>query len=340
MQAALRPVLRPLARTALRPAFALRAISKQADPRIENVTYTPLLRAPTNKVVNVVPQGTKIVVEQFGKLHSVLDPGLHFLLPWPIHRNAYMVSTKIQVCDVRPFMGVSKDNVELRVDAVVRFAVIDAVKAVYATENYIVTIITLAQTNLRRAIGEHTMNEINSERAKLNHLVVSAMADDAAKWGIGDLYCELRNVEPPEQTRHAMALLAETERHRQALITKSEGERQAAINAADGDKPARVLKAEGMRLAAIAEAQGKAEAVTLAATAQADAIERVTKALGGDPSEAAANALAEKYIEAFGRLAQAGNTIILEGSKVSDPAAMVAKAVGIFSGMRRLDEKF
>ncbi len=120
------------------------------------------------------------------------------------------------------------------------------------------------------------------------------------------------------------------ERQKRALILESEGTRQSAINAAEGSRQAQILASEGDRQEAINRAVGEAEAIVARANATAASIDAISQAIARDGRDAVALMVAEKYVAAFGEVAQKSTTMLLPAN-VSDPAAMIAQAVGIFS---------
>ena len=140
---------------------------------------------------------------------------------------------------------------------------------------------------------------------------------------------EIKSLTPPESILRSMQAQITAEREKRALIAKSEGVRQEEINIADGQRQASILASEGQKQAAINKAQGEALALTTVAEATASAVRQVAAALSSDGGMQAANLkVAEKYIEQFGNLAKAGNTLILPAN-LADAGGFVAAAMTV-----------
>merc|ERR1712141_250555 len=150
------------------------------------------------------------------------------------------------------------------------------------------------------------------ERDNLNKGIVLAINAASDAWGIECLRYEIRDIRMPSRVQEAMQMQVEAERKKRAAILESEGIKTAEINVAEGQKQAKILESEAQRAQLINEAEGSAQAVVAAGQARAKSIELVSKALGEvNGSNAAALAVAEKYVSAFQDLARTNNTLIL-----------------------------
>jgi regulator of protease activity HflC (stomatin/prohibitin superfamily) len=185
---------------------------------------------------------------------------------------------------------------------------------------------------MRSEIGKLTLDKTLAERNQLNSNIVEAINDAAEHWGIRCLRYEIRDIQPPESVVKSMHSQVSAERQKRALILESEGSRQSAINRAEGDKQATILASEADKLEKINKALGEAEAQLAKAQAEARAIEMIGKAITENGREAASLIVAEKYVEAFSKLAKEGNTILLPAN-TSDPAAMISSAMAIFKSI-------
>lgn len=190
----------------------------------------------------------------------------------------------------------------------------------------------LAQTTMRSEIGKLTLDKTLAERNQLNANIVEAINDAAAHWGIRCLRYEIRDIQPPELVVKAMHSQVSAERQKRALILESEGARQSAINKAEGEKQATILASEADKLEKINRALGEAEAQLARAQAQAKAIEMVGQAIRDNGEPAVSLMIAEKYVEAFGKLAKESNTLLLP-AQTGDPSAMIATALSIFKNV-------
>ena len=286
--------------------------------------------------IKVVPQQQAWVVERFGKFHAVLEPGLNGIWPF-FDRVAYKHSLKEVPLDVSEQVCITKDNTQLGVDGIIYYQVTDPRLASYGSSNYIAAITQLAQTTLRSEIGKMELDKTFESRDEINRQVVAVLDEAGRTWGVKVLRYEIKNLTPPEAILRSMQAQITAEREKRALIAKSEGQRQQEINLADGEKQAAVLQSEGQKIAQINRAEGEAKAITTIAAANAAAVRAVAAAMNEPGGMNAANLkVAEVYVEAFGNLAKAGNTLIVPGN-MSDLATMVSSAMTIVSGARRTE---
>ncbi|MEI7843897.1 MAG: SPFH domain-containing protein [Gallionellaceae bacterium] len=280
------------------------------------------------KALKVVPQQNSWVVERLGKFHAALSPGLNIVIPF-IDNVAYKHMLKEVPLDVPSQVCITKDNTQLQVDGILYFQVTDPRLASYGTSNYIMAITQLAQTTLRSVIGKMELDKTFEERDDINRSVVQALDEAATSWGVKVLRYEIKDLTPPKEILHAMQAQITAEREKRALIAASEGRKQEQINIATGEREAFIQRSEGERQAAINTAQGQAEAIKAVASATAQAIQQVALAIQSPGGMDAVNLkVAEKYVEAFGNVAKAGNTLILPGN-LADMGAMVATAMSI-----------
>ena len=285
------------------------------------------------KALKVVPQQNSWVVERLGKFHAALQPGLNIVIPF-VDRVAYKHMLKEVPLDVPSQICITKDNTQLQVDGVLYFQVTDPKLASYGTSDYILAITQLSQTTLRSAIGKMELDKTFEEREHINSAVVAALDEAAASWGVKVLRYEIKDLTPPKEILHAMQAQITAEREKRALIAASEGRKQEQINIATGEREAFIQRSEGEKQAAINTAQGEAEAIKAVASATAQAIQQVALAIQSPGGMDAVNLkVAEKYVEAFGNVAKAGNTLILPGN-LADMGAMVATAMSIVKSQK------
>jgi regulator of protease activity HflC (stomatin/prohibitin superfamily) len=283
--------------------------------------------------VRIVPQQNAWVVERLGKFHQVLEPGMNLIVPF-IDRIAYKHSLKEVPLDVPEQVCITKDNTQLAVDGIIYFQVVDPKLASYGTSNYIIAISQLAQTALRSEIGKMELDKTFESRDEINHKVVEVLDEAGRTWGIKVLRYELKSLTPPESILRAMQAQITAEREKRAVIATSEGKRQQEINIADGQRQAAILESEGQKQAQINKAAGEAGAIELVANATANAVRVVAAAIEGPGGMNAANLkVAGQYIEAFGNLAKAGNTLIIP-SDLSNVAALVSSAMTVLDRTR------
>jgi regulator of protease activity HflC (stomatin/prohibitin superfamily) len=276
----------------------------------------------------VVPQQSAYVVESLGKYSRTLQAGLHILFPF-IERVAYQHNLKEQAIDVAEQICITRDNVQVGVDAVLYMQVLDARLASYGITNYAFAISQLAQTTLRSEIGKIELDRTFEARSTINANVVSELDKASVAWGVKVMRYEIKNIAPPKDVLSAMEKQMRAEREKRAVVLASEGERDAKINQAEGDKQ-RVIKAsEASKQQKINEAEGQSAAILAVATATAEGLRKVGAALN-EPGgiEAMQLRIGEEYVRQFGKLAKETTTLIVPG-QLSDLASVVSMATSI-----------
>src|SRR4051812_36939938 len=279
------------------------------------------------RAIKVVPQQNAWVVERLGKYHATLTPGLSLLIPF-IDKVAYKHSLKEIPLDVPSQVCITRDNTQLQVDGILYFQVTDPMRASYGSSNYIVAVTQLAQTSLRSVIGKLELDKTFEERDVINAQVVAAIDEAALNWGVKVLRYEIKDLTPPKEILLAMQAQITAERGKRALIAASEGRRQEQINIATGEREAFIARSEGEKQAQINNAQGEAAAITAVATATADAIERVAAAIQQPGGEQAVQLkVAERAVDAYGKVAADSKTTLIVPSNMSETAALIASAM-------------
>ena len=283
-----------------------------------------------SKIVRVVPQQQAWVVERLGRYSGTLDAGLHIL--WPFFDTVrYKHSLKEIALDVPEQICITKDNVQVGVDGVLYFKVLNPERASYGISDYTYAISQLAQTNLRSEIGKIDLDRTFEERTNINVQVVQEVDKASESWGVKVLRYEIKNITPPQDVLAAMEKQMRAEREKRAVILQSEGERDAAINTAEGHKQQVIKNSEAKRQQQINEAEGSAQATLAIATATAEGIRRVAEVIkmtGGH--EAMQLRLAEQYIKEFGNLAKSGNSMVVPAN-ISDVTSMLQMAMGVIN---------
>lgn len=281
-----------------------------------------------SQALRIVPQQSAWVVERLGKYDRTLQAGLNFLVPF-IERVSYKHSLKEIPLDVPSQVCITKDNTQLQVDGILYFQVTDAMRASYGSSDYISAITQLAQTTLRSIIGKMELDKTFEERDMINAAIVNALDEAALNWGVKVLRYEIKDLTPPREILLAMQAQITAEREKRALIAASEGRKQEQINIANGERESSIARSEGDKIAAINRAQGEAGAILEIAEATAEALRKVGAAAAGPGGMEAVNLrVAEQYVEAFGKVAKEGNTLILPGD-LSNMGSMVAAAMQV-----------
>jgi regulator of protease activity HflC (stomatin/prohibitin superfamily) len=183
--------------------------------------------------IKILREYERAVVFTFGRFQRVMGPGLVFLIPFV--QEMVRVDLRIKVIEIPSQDVISKDNVSMKVDAVLYFNVSDAEHAIIKVQDFMPATVMLAQTTLRAVLGQHQLDEMLSERTKLNEDVQSMLDAQTETWGIKVSNVEIRTVELTDNMIKAIAKQAEAERDRRAKIIHAEAEFQAAqtlLNAA------------------------------------------------------------------------------------------------------------
>ena len=286
------------------------------------------------KSIKVVPQQNAWVKERLGKYAGTLTPGLNFLVPF-IEKVAYKHSLKEIPLDVPSQICITKDNTQLQVDGILYFQVTDPMRASYGSSNYIMAVTQLAQTTLRSVIGKLELDKTFEERDIINAQVVNAIDEAALNWGVKVLRYEIKDLTPPAEILHAMQAQITAEREKRALIAASEGRKQEQINIANGEREAAIARSEGDRQAAINQAEGEAAAILAVAEASAKAIERIATAIRTEGGEQAVQLkVAEKAVEAYGRVAADATTTLIVPGNMSEVSHLIGSAMQMVKTMK------
>ncbi len=211
------------------------------------------------------------LVERLGKYQRAIGPGLNLIMPF--FDTVLKVDMREVVIEVPPQLVITKDNVNVEVDAIIYAQVTDPARSRYEISNYIVAATKLAQTNLRNVIGEIDLDACLSSRDKINAQLRDVMDTATDKWGVKVNRIELQRIDPPADITQAMSRQMKAERDKRATILDAEASRQSDITRAEGKKLSQILDAEGyaqsVRLRADAEkyrqiavAEGEGQAIT------------------------------------------------------------------------------
>lgn len=176
----------------------------------------------------------KGILFTLGRFSGILDPGWHIVLP--IFQTYKKIDVRTSVYDVPEQEAITKDNVSVKINAVVYFHIFDASLAVIKVQNYYYAVGQLAQTTMRNIVGSYTLDQLLSDRETISTEICEIIDKATDPWGIKVENVELKDISLPEEMKRVIAKVAEAEREKQAVITKSKGEIESANNLADAAK--------------------------------------------------------------------------------------------------------
>ena len=274
------------------------------------------------KTIVIIPQSETKIIERLGRYYATLKPGINIIIPFIDHakdivsqRNGrYTYSNSIdlreQVYDFARQNVITKDNIQMQINALLYFQIVDPFKSVYEINNFPNAIEKLTQTTLRNIIGEMELDQTLTSRDTINTKLRSVLDDATNKWGIKVNRVELQDITPPESVLVAMEKQMQAERNKRATILTSEGEKEKQRLLSEGEKAAIVNKAEAAKQQAILNAEGEATARIRKAEAEAIAIQKITEAVG-QCTNPANYLLAQKYIQMMQEVAEGKNNKVV-----------------------------
>jgi regulator of protease activity HflC (stomatin/prohibitin superfamily) len=256
--------------------------------------------------VRIVPQSEKYVIERFGRLRSVLGPGINLIVPF-IDSVAHRVSILERQLPNNRQDAITADNVLVQVETSVFYRILEPEKTVYRIRDVDGAIATTVAGIVRSEIGTMELDQVQSNRSQLTGTIRAAIADVVDDWGIEVTRAEILDVNLDEATRAAMLQQLNAERARRALVTEAEGKRRAVELAADGELYA---------------AQKEAEARRILADAEAYATGVIAEAIGRNGLEAAQYQVALKQVEALTKVGEgAGKQTVIVPAQALDAFA-------------------
>ena len=262
----------------------------------------------------IIPQSETKIIERLGRYYATLKPGINIIIPFidrakaivTMQHGRYVYTNTIdlreQVFDFARQNVITKDNIQMEINALLYFQIMDSFKAVYEINNLPNAIEKLTQTTLRNIIGELELDQTLTSRDTINTKLRAVLDEATDKWGVKVNRVELQDIIPPSSVLQAMEKQMQAERNKRATILTSEGQKQAAILQSEGEKTSTINRAEAAKQQEILHAEGEAQARIRKAEAEAIAIEKITEAVGKSTNPAN-YLLAQKYIQMMEQLA-------------------------------------
>ncbi len=254
--------------------------------------------------INFVRDYERIARFRLGKFEGMRGPGIVFSIP--ILHQIQKVDTRVEVLDIPRQTNITKDNAPIEIDFLIymRIDLSKAEKAVLEVANYTQAVVGLATTTLRAVIGDIDLDEVLSQRDRINELIRVRLDQETERWGIKVTNVEIREIDPPRDIQEAMNRQMSAERVRRAVVIEADGQRQSDITVAEGQKASEILKAEGEKQAQILSAVGEREAAVLRAQGFADALQKVYDVA----QNVDANTMTLQYVDALKAMAEGAST--------------------------------
>ena len=255
-------------------------------------------------ILNFIKNYERIARFKWGNFEGMRGPGPVFLIP--VMHSSRKVDLRTEVMDIPRQTNITKDNAAIDIDFLVYLRVMVEVadRSVLVVENYRAAVVGLATTTLRAVVGDLTLDEVLSQRERINNNLREKLDAETERWGIKVENVEIREIEPPRDIQEAMNRQMSAERVRRAVVTEAQGTREAAVTVAEGEKQAAILTAEGTRQAEILTAEGDQQAAVLRADGFSNALERIY----GVAQNVDANTLSLQYFDTLKQLGSSPST--------------------------------
>ena len=226
-------------------------------------------------IINFLKSYERLARFEWGNFDGMKGPGPAFLIP--VMHSGRKVDLRTEVMDIPRQRNITRDNAAIDIDFLVYLRIMPdyADRAVLVVEDYHAAVVGLATTTLRAVIGDITLDEVLSQRERINSELREKLDTETERWGVKVENVEIQEIEPPRDIADAMNRQMSAERIRRAVVTEASGTREAAVTVAEGEKQAAILTAEGARQAEILQAEGDQQAAVLRADGFAAALDKI-----------------------------------------------------------------
>ena len=258
-------------------------------------------------LINFIKDYERLARFLLGKFEGMMGPGIVIALPF-IH-TIQKIDTRVTVLDIPRQANITKDNASIEIDFLVYLRVIveNAERAIMEVENFTTAVVGLATTTLRAVIGDISLDDVLSQRDRINELIRTRLDSETERWGIKVTNVEIREIDPPRDIQEAMNRQMSAERVRRAVVLEADGTKEAAITIAEGERQSNILKAEGERQAEILAAEGDQQAAVLRAQGYAEALQKIQDVAKG----VGTNTMTLQYVEALKEIGAGDSTKIV-----------------------------
>ena len=283
-------------------------------------------------IINFVRDYERVGRFRVGRFEGMMGPGI--VLSIPILHQIVKVDTRTQLIDIPRQTNITKDNASIDIDFLVymRVDINEAQKAILEVEEYRMAVVGLATTTLRAVIGDIALDEVLSQRDRINELIRSRLDQETGRWGIKVTNVEIREIDPPREIQEAMNRQMSAERVRRAVVLEADGTREASITVAEGEKQAAILKAEGGRQAEILQAEGDQQAAVLRAQGFSEALERIFQVAKGVDS----NTMSLQYLDTLRNIGESPSSKFIFPMEFT---RLLGNVAGAFGGDSNDDSK-
>jgi regulator of protease activity HflC (stomatin/prohibitin superfamily) len=255
-------------------------------------------------IINFVRDYERVARFRFGRFEGMMGPGV--VLAIPIIHQINKLDTRVEVLDIPRQTNITKDNASIDIDFLVymRVDLDHAEKAILEVADYHMAVVGLSTTTLRAVIGDIPLDDVLSQRERINEALRLRLDQETGRWGIKVTNVEIREIIPPKDIQEAMNRQMTAERVRRAVVLEADGRKQASITVAEGEKQASILKAEGERQSSILKAEGDQQATVLRATGFSEALSRIFQVAQGVDQ----NTMGLQYLDALKALGASPST--------------------------------
>jgi regulator of protease activity HflC (stomatin/prohibitin superfamily) len=279
-------------------------------------------------IINFVRDYERIARFRLGRFEGMRGPGVVFSIP--IIHQIVKVDTRTQLIDIPRQTNITKDNASIDIDFLVymRVDINEAHKAILEVEEFKMAVVGLATTTLRAVIGDIALDEVLSQRDRINELIRVRLDQETGRWGIKVTNVEIREIDPPREIQEAMNRQMSAERVRRAVVLEADGTKEASITVAEGEKQASILEAEGQRQAEILKAEGDQQAAVLRAQGFSEALDRIFRVA----QTVDTNTMTLQYLDALRNIGESPSTKFIFPMEFTRLLGSVADTFGGSSG--------